>query len=137
MTKTKYSKWFRLVFFFTALTIVTVTTGCASSIMSGYIGKPITSVIGDYGFPVGSYDIDNAKRAFVWQMNSAVVIPGTTYASASIIGNQMFASSYSSPAYVGSSRCSYTLIATQTRTDIEGPAAWTVIDFHKPKLMCE
>lgn len=119
------------------LSTLVFLSGCASSIMKGYIGQPITTVIGDHGFPAGAYDVDTNKRAFVWQKSGAIVVPGSTYTSGSIIGNQMFASSYSTPGYASSYSCAYTLIATKTRSDIEGPAAWTVIDFLKPKFMCE
>lgn len=105
--------------------------------MEGYVGKPITSVISQYGMPSGSYDVSADKRAFVWSKTSSYVIPGTSYTSGAIIGNQMFSNTYSSPSYVGTSACSYVLIATKTRTDIQGPAAWTVVGFEKPRFGCE
>jgi hypothetical protein len=111
--------------------------GCASSIMKGYVGKPVTTVIGDHGFPAGAYDVDTNKRAFVWQKNAAVIVPGSSYTSGSVIGNQIFSSTYSTPGYSGTFSCAYTLIATKTRSDIDGPAAWTVVDFVKPKFGCE
>jgi hypothetical protein len=114
-----------------------VLTGCASSIMKGYIGKPITAVISDYGFPAGAYDVEANKRAFVWQKNDALIFPGQTFATGSMVGNQMFMNTYSSPTFSSSFSCSYTFYATRTRTDIEGPAAWTIVEFEKPKLSCE
>ena len=115
---------------------VLLLTGCASTIMSGYVGKPISVVVSDYGFPSGAYDIDTTKRAFVWQMNNSVVVPGSSYTSGTVIGNQMFASTYSAPGYAGNFVCSYTLFATKTRNDIDGPAAWIVVGFQKPKFGC-
>lgn len=114
-----------------------VLTGCASTIMGGYIGKPLSTVVSDYGFPSGAYDVDGTQRAFVWQMNNSVVIPGSSFTSGLVVGNQLFANTYTSPGYAGSYVCSYTLLATRTRNDIEGPAAWTVVGFQKPKFGCE
>jgi UDP-N-acetyl-D-mannosaminuronate dehydrogenase len=111
--------------------------GCATSIMKGYIGQPISTVIGDYGFPAGAYDLDQNRRAFVWQKNVMIAVPGSSTTTASVVGNTMFAQTYSTPGMVGSSSCNYTLIAQRTRSDIEGPAAWTVVDFQKPRFMCE
>ncbi len=120
-----------------ALPLIALITGCASQIMGGFVGKPVTAVISQYGMPVGSYDVSADTRAFVWSKTSSYVIPGSSYTSGTVVGNQMFANTYSSPSYVGSSSCSYVLLASKTRTDIEGPAAWTVIGFEKPRLGCE
>ena len=111
--------------------------GCASQIMSKYVGKPISEIVADYGMPAGAYDVEIGKRAFVWQMDSTVIVPGTSFTNASVIGNQVFANTYTSPDYASTSRCSYVMFATRTRTDIEGPAAWTVSGFRKPRLDCE
>ena len=111
--------------------------GCASQIMSEYVGKPISEIVADYGMPAGAYDVEIGKRAFVWQMDSAVIVPGTSFTNASVIGNQVFANTYTSPDYASTSRCSYVMFATRTRTDIEGPAAWTVSGFRNPRLDCE
>ncbi len=124
------------------LTLLTIgvsvlLTGCASSIMGRYIGQPLSVPIGAYGFPVGAYDLGDSKRAFVWQMNNSFVIPSSSTTNASIVGNQIFSTTYSSPGFVAGSVCTYTLIASQTRTDIDGPAAWTVVGFQKPRFDCE
>lgn len=116
---------------------VLLATGCASSIMGRYIGQPLSTPIGDYGFPVGAYDLGDSKRAFVWQMNNAVIVPGSSTTNATLVGNQIFSTTYSSPGFVAGSVCSYTLIASKTRSDIDGPAAWTVVGFQKPRLDCE
>lgn len=116
---------------------VVLISGCASQIMASYVGRPITAVISEYGMPSGSYDVSVDQRAFLWSKKSSYVIPGNSYTSGTLVGNQMFANTYSSPSYVGTSSCNYVLIARKTRTDIEGPAAWTVIGFEKPRFGCE
>ena len=72
---------------FFLLTAALILTGCASQIMSGFVGKPMTEVVGQYGFPAASYDVDTNKRAFVWQLNNSVVVPGTSYATGTVVGN--------------------------------------------------
>jgi len=119
------------------LALAVLLTGCASQIMSGFVGKPVTAVIGQYGFPAGAYEVDKNKRAFVWQMNNSVVVPGSSFTSGTVIGNQIFANTYTSPAYASSFACSYVMYAEKTRQDIEGPAAWTIVGFEKPSLGCE
>jgi len=71
---------------FSGILLFCTLTGCASQIMGDFVGKPISLVVGQYGFPVGSYDIDKDTRAFVWQMNQTVVVPGTSYTRGSVIG---------------------------------------------------
>jgi len=119
------------------LTFAAMLVGCASQIMSGFVGKPMTAVISQYGFPAGAYDIDRNKRAFVWQMNNSVVVPGSSFTTGAVVGNQVFANTYSAPAYASSFSCAYVLHAEKTRSDIEGPAAWTIVGFEKPKFGCE
>lgn len=97
----------------------------------------MTDVISQYGFPVGAYDLDRNKRAFVWQMNNSVVVPGSSFTTGTVIGNQVFANTYTAPAYASSFSCAYVLHAEKTRLDVEGPAAWTIVGFEKPKFGCE
>ena len=121
----------------TIVLAISVLAGCASSIMSRYVGKPLAIAVSDYGFPAGAYDLGDSKRAFVWQMNNSIVIPASSTTNATVTGNQIFSTTYSSPGFVAGSVCTYTLIASKTRTDIDGPAAWTVVGFQKPRFACE
>jgi hypothetical protein len=114
-----------------------ITSGCASMIMESYVGQPLTAVINDYGMPSGEYDSGNGNRAFVWQRNKTTYIPGTTQTSGTVIGNQVFANSYTSGGYTTNRQCVYTIFAKRVRTDIDGPAAWQVTSFQEPNLMCQ
>jgi hypothetical protein len=111
--------------------------GCASSKIKGYIGQPVSIVIGDYGLPAGAYDIDKNRRAFVWQRDVMAAGPGSFVATASDIDNRMFSQTYSRSGSFPSSSCNYVLVAQRTRTDIYGPDAWTVMEFQKPRVNCE
>ena len=118
------------------LTAIMCLSGCASQIMKSYIGQPVSAVVEEYGMPSGAYDIEPGKRAFIWTMTTSVVIPGTTTAYGTAIGNQVFMQGYTTPGVVSSDSCNYVMYATRTRIDIEGPAAWQVTGFKKPKFMC-
>lgn len=124
------SKQFLGILFFCTL------LGCASQIMSDFVGKPLSIVVSQYGFPVGSYDIDKDTRAFVWQKNQTIIVPGTSYTTGSVVGNQIFATTNSSPTYSGNLACSYVLHAERNGTNLSGPAGWTVIGYEKPKFGC-
>lgn len=117
--------------------VIVSLAGCASQIMSGYVGQPITAVIAQYGMPSGSYDLEPGKRAFVWQMENSVIIPGSTTTTGTVVGNQIFTNSYNSGGYVATSTCAYVLHAQKTRDDVEGPAAWTIVGYDKPRFDCE
>lgn len=112
-------------------------SGCASQIMQGYVGRPMSAAVEDYGMPAGGFETAPGQRAFIWHINSVYSVPGQTSTSATIVGNSVFSNSYTAPPSVISDTCTYVLYATQTRTDIEGPAAWTVTGYKKPKFGCE
>lgn len=111
--------------------------GCASTIMKGYVDRPISDVVEDYGMPSGAYDLGDGVRAFVWQMSKSYTMPSFSSGQATVIGSQVFANSYTSPGITSTSTCSYVFRAKRTRTDIEGPAAWTIVSFKAPPLKCE
>lgn len=112
-------------------------TGCASQIMKDFEGKSMVDVVAQYGMPSSSYELGGGERAFVWEMNNSVIVPGNMNTTSTFVGNTVFSSSYASPGYVASSRCSYVLKARQTRSDIEGPAAWTITGYFPPRADCE
>lgn len=115
-----------------------LVAGCASMIMKGYVGQPLLSVMEDYGAPSSAYDTGrDQERAFIWVMGSTYVSPQVSRTNVGVIGNQLYGTTVTAPAVVSTSRCSYVIYAKRTRTDIEGPAAWTVVDFKRPSLMCE
>ena len=49
--------------------------GCASTIMKGYVDRPISNVVEDYGMPSAAYDLGDGLRAFVWQISSSYTMP--------------------------------------------------------------
>jgi hypothetical protein len=115
--------------------------GCASQIMQNYVGKPLSDAVSDYGPPVYSFDTGPGERAFLWSMNNSFVLPGTTTTNASVAvyGNtaQLYGTTTTNPPVSVSQQCTYAVYAKRTRSDIEGPAAWTVTGFKKPRIDCE
>lgn len=114
--------------------------GCASDVMRGYVGSPLTEPVLDYGPPAFAFDTGQGSRAFVWRMQSAVTLPGSasTTASAFPIGNStsVYANTIINPPQTILSDCAYALYAERI-SDAEGPAAWRVTGFRKPRLGCE
>jgi len=111
--------------------------GCASQIMQAYIGKSLTEPIFDYGPPESAFDMGDGRRAFIWNITSESYIPRNSTINASVIGNQLYASTYTTGGYVASNQCAYVLFAKRTNNAVEGPAAWTVVGFRPPRLGCE
>ena len=73
--------------------LVFLVSGCASQVMEGYKGQTVSDVVAQYGMPSGSYDLGGGERAFVWEMNNSVVVPGTVNTTSTAIGNSVFSSS--------------------------------------------
>lgn len=136
-----------------ALSVVFALAACASQIMQGYVGKPLTETVLDYGPPVAAYDMDNETRAFVWVRAKTFTSPGyasTTGSSrgtgtASVVGNTVAAhgtsfydaTTYYQPPRTSTWSCNYVLLAKRNGNGIEGPGAWTVTGFRSPQLRCE
>lgn len=111
-------------------------SGCASAIMSGYIGKDVREIALDYGPPVNAIDMGDGTRAFQWVMNSSYTTPitanttgyATTGPNAWVNTNTVVSGGQSI-----NSSCIYTLLAKWS----DATNGWIVSDYRKPKLMCE
>ncbi|MDO9025299.1 hypothetical protein [Zwartia sp.] len=112
-------------------------SGCASQIMQSYIGQPLLRVVEDYGMPVAAFDSEPGVRSFIWVLQSQGVTPQLTTGSATVTGNQLFASTITYPATYTSSSCNYAIYARKTRDDIDGVGAWTVVGYKTPPLRCQ
>lgn len=122
--------------------------GCTSAIMKGYIGQTVDMVMVEQGVPTTAYDLPDGTRAFVWEKTTTTIIPGQTYGTATGFGSansfgntttanvSVFSNTYSTPSYSVSDTCAYTLIAKRI-ADLDSPAAWAVVGFRKPPIMCE
>lgn len=130
-----------------AIVLAAALNGCtASAIMKSYVDKPLIEAVLDYGPPAGSFDMGDGTRAFIWEDTNSITMPGRamTTGNASVYGFGNTASVYGTqtttytPASTSTWSCTYVIFAKQTRTDVEGPAAWTVVDYRKPSsFMCE
>lgn len=120
-----------------AIVALLLLTGCASQIMRSYIGKDIREVVLEYGPPANAMDMGDGRRAFQWIMNSTYTTPviANTTGSATTTGYTTWVNSNTtvSGGQSVSSSCVYTLFATWD----EASKSWRVVDFKKPKFMCE
>lgn len=105
--------------------------GCASQIMGSYVGRDVTDVMLDYGPPAASFDMPDGRRAFQWNIDNTFYVPTTTSYTAVQSGG-LVTGSATTTGGTYSNQCSYTFFARE-----EQPETWTVVDFHRPKSMCE
>ena len=108
-------------------------SSCASQILSGYIDKPITEAVLDYGPPTNVVELGKGERAYQWARTNSGVIPITTTGTTNIYGYGGSATAYTtSTNYIPySNDCIYTLTATQKGKE------WIVDGFRQPSLECE
>ena len=105
--------------------------GCASDIMRGYVGKPLESVVIDYGPPANVVDMGPGRKAYQWRKVNTSMVPGT---STEEMRRTRYGRSYQTvetPGYVQETECFYTFYAQFSY------GRWYVTDFRKPKLECE
>ena len=110
-----------------------VTSGCASQIMQGYVGKTLQEAMLDSGTPANAFDMPDGSRAFQWIMNSTFVTPTTAMQTGTVTGVGNMALWSSQTQIVGgqaiSSSCAYTMLA---KWDVSRNA-WILTDYREPK----
>lgn len=118
-----------------AICLALALTGCASSIMKGFVGQPLQSVMIKYGAPANAFDMPDGTRAFQWIMSSTYVTP--TYATNSGYATPMGNSVYwqqNTQIHGGqpiTNTCAYTMFGRWNGT------AWVMTGYSKPNLMCQ
>lgn len=111
--------------------------GCASQIMQGYVGHPVSDAVIDYGMPVTAFDIDQNTRAFIWQKTSTHTSPSYVSTYGNSYGNMWSATSYISPAQTSTHTCNYVIYAQKADNNLDGPAGWIITGYKKPSIWCE
>lgn len=107
-------------------------TGCASTIMKGYVSRDISSVVANYGPPANSYDLPNGQRAFQWKITDTSYVPETiTYDDQNGRGYNS-GSTVLSGGFVKETSCFYTFYASAAEQ-----GGWTITGFEKPSFECE
>lgn len=116
-----------------AVIVVLALAGCASQIMSGYVGKSVNEPIMDYGPPANVIQISASERAYQWAMRKSGVVPLSTPSMATVYGTGGYATVMGqSTTYIPYSHdCLYTLTAKQVGSD------WIVDGYREPRLGCE
>lgn len=111
-------------------------SGCASSVMGGFVGKPVEAVAVRYGPPVNVFDMPDGRRAFQWNINSTIPLAGysnttaTIYAPPGGLATVNSSTNYM-PAQQIQHSCLYTMYGTYQGN------AWVLTGYEKPSLMCE
>ena len=107
-------------------------SGCASTIMKGYVARDISSVVANYGPPINSFDHPNGQRAFQWEIVDTSYVPETvTYDD---LGGRGYnrGTSTRSGGYVKETACFYTFYASAAPN-----GGWIITGFEKPSFDCE
>ena len=107
---------------------ISLASGCASSIMEGYVGRDITDVVLDYGAPANVLQLPDGRTAFQWSRTATYSTPTTT--NIYDYGNYATATTYGGT--TSSYDCLYTLFAQRNSQN-----SYTVVGFKEPTLMCE
>ncbi|WP_235604779.1 hypothetical protein [Sulfitobacter sp. EhC04] len=110
------------------LTAALMLSGCASEIMSGYVGKDVTDAVLDYGPPANVVKLPDGRTAFQWSRTSSYTAPTTTNFTG--FGNYVTATTYGGG--TSYSECLYTLFG---KPNPQG--SYTITGFRQPTLMCE
>lgn len=115
-----------------ALLAALLLSGCATMTMSGYVGKPVTDVVMDYGPPANYVDLPDGRRAFQWAFSKTHSTPMTINTTAYSTGPSATAYTTASGGQLITTGCIYTLIARW------GPVsnAWIIDDYRTPSIDC-
>jgi hypothetical protein len=110
-------------------------SGCASQIMQGYVGRPVTDAIADYGPPTNAYDLPGGRRAFQWSRSTSV-----SWGGYNAQGNAMTYGAWTNAQAIGSAysvsqtdTCYYTVQAEWR----DPPGAWYIVSFTEPRFSCQ
>jgi hypothetical protein len=123
--------------FLITISAVVSLSGCASTIMQGYVQQDVRTIMLDYGPPENAFDMQDGTRAFQWIMRKSGSTPTTVHTTGTISGSGTSAWVSTNSTIIGGrtieSSCVYTLFARWSA----GTKGWVVESFHKPKFICE
>ena len=108
-----------------------VLTACASTVMKGYIGAPITSVMLDYGPPDNIYSMGPGQQAYQWRKNKTQVVAGSSSGEVRSTRHGERYEVSETPGYVERIDCFYTFYTRNSGSE------WYVTSFRQPSLECE
>ena len=108
-----------------------VLTACASTVMKGYIGAPITSVMLDYGPPDNIYSMGPGQQAYQWRKNKTQVVAGSSSGEVRSTRHGERYEVSETPGYVERINCFYTFYTRNSGSE------WYVTSFRQPSLECE
>lgn len=106
---------------------------CATDVLQGYIGKPITEAILDNGPPTNIVELGDNRRAYQWDVTKAGIVPITAPSTTYVYGSGISATAtITSTTYVPyEQRCIYTVTATKSES-----GEYIVDGFREPEFGC-
>lgn len=104
---------------------------CASQIMKGYVGAPVTSIILDYGPPDTVLELGRDERAYQWHQERVHAVAGHSTGVVRDTRRGERIDITETPGYVERTDCFYTFYARRSGAD------WYVTSFRQPRLECE
>lgn len=117
------------------IAILLAVSGCASSMMQGYVGQSIQQVVAKQRPPDNIFDMGDGRRAFQWIKTETTTTPvtATNYGQAYGSGNSIYWTQNSriSGGEPITNSCTYTVYSRWNGT------VWIVEGFEKPNIMCE
>ena len=112
-------------------------SGCAGSIMNGFVGQPLQQVMVKYGPPANAFDMGDGRRAFQWAISKTFVTPtnASTTGNAYGYGNSVTwtQNTQISGGVPITNSCMYTMYGRWN----ENTNTWIMAGYEKPKLMCQ
>ncbi len=134
---------------FAAWSGLLLLAACTSTteILQGYIGRPVSDVVVEFGMPSGAFDVGDGRRAFLWSRINTFTTPG--YARTTVMRHPASRDparprhadiwTYTTtiePPETYSTTCNYVIYAERANNQLEGPAGWTVTGFEEPPAGC-
>ncbi|WP_435053885.1 hypothetical protein [Mesorhizobium australicum] len=113
------------------IAIAFALAGCASDIMKNYVGRPVESVVLDYGPPTAVIDLGQGERAYQWRKVSTSAVSGSSSGEVRHTKHGTIYEETDTPGYIERQECFYTFYARASGD------RWFITNFRRPKLECE
>ena len=111
---------------------VFVLSGCATSVMQGYVGQDVTQVMLERGPPVNVFELPDGRTAFQWQLTTGTVMPTTTTFTGASAGGFSTGQAFTTGGGLLSQTCTYTLYGQENPQ-----GSYTVVGFEPPAFGCD
>ena len=115
------------------LILAGILSGCSPISADRYSSKSLELMIARNGQPTRTYDVDQVRRAFVWEKTYIQEVETSPLMVRQLSGGPLFVDSLKSNRRV---KCEYVLFAIQTQSNEKSSKAWQVVGSIKPGFEC-